>query len=185
MLLKGERQSNFFNVCIGCIPSCCRGVRPPLTVRRRQIIAAYLKEQGFHVENPFTQTEYIFPREDAEGYCIFFDRKTKRCQIHPVKPETCVAGPVTFDINVKNKKIEWHLKMEKVCSLAGAIGRDEEALKKHLDSAKREISRLVSELDSESLKAVLKIGEPETFKIGEDNIGEDVLDKLLAESKPI
>ena len=185
MHLKGERQNNFFNVCVGCIPSCCRGVRPPLTVRRRQIIEAYLKELGFHVENLFTQTGYVFPREDAEGYCIFFDRKAKRCQIHPVKPETCVAGPVTFDINVKNKKIEWHLKMEKVCSLAGAIGRDEEALKRHLESAKREILRLVGELDSGSLKAILKIDEPETFKIGEDNIGKDVLNKLLAESKPV
>jgi Fe-S-cluster containining protein len=185
MLLKGERQNNFFNVCVGCIPSCCRGVRPPLTVRRRQIIEAYLKELGFHVENLFTQTGYVFPREDAEGYCIFFDRKTKRCQVHPVKPETCVAGPVTFDINVKNKKIEWHLKTEGSCLLAGAIGRDEKAFKKHLESAKREIFRLVSELDSESLKAILKIAEPETFKIGEDNIGEDVLDKLLVESKSV
>jgi len=181
MLQKGERQNNFFNVCVGCIPSCCRGVRPPLTFRRRQVIEAYLKEQGFHVEDLFTQTGYVFPREDAEGYCIFFDRRTKKCQIHPVKPETCVAGPITFDINVKNKKIEWHLKMEKICSLAGAICKDQEALKKHLELAKNEIFRLVNELDSESLKAILKIEEPETSKIGEDDIGEDVLDKLLAE----
>jgi Fe-S-cluster containining protein len=181
MLLKGKRQSNFFNVCIGCIPSCCHNARPPLTVRRKQIIEAYLKEQGFHVENPFTQTAYVFPREDTEGYCIFYDKKTKKCQIHSVKPETCVAGPITFDINMKNKKIEWHLKMEKICSLAGAIGKDEKTLKKHLESAKREILRLVSELDSESLKAILRIEEPETFKIGEDNIGKEVLDKLITE----
>jgi Fe-S-cluster containining protein len=178
MLLKGERQSNFFNICIECIPSCCRGVRPPLTVRRRQIIEAYLKEKGFHAENLFTHAAYVYPREDAEGYCIFFDRKTKNCQVHPVKPETCVAGPVTFDINVKNRKIEWHLKTEGSCLLAGAIGKDEEAFKRHLESAKRELFRLVSELDSGSLKAILKISEPETFKIGEDSIGEDVLEKL-------
>jgi Fe-S-cluster containining protein len=178
MLLKGERQSNFFNVCIRCTSSCCQNARPPLTVKRRQIIEAYLKEQGFHVKNPFTQSAYVFPRVDVEGYCVFYDKKSKKCQIHPVKPETCVAGPVTFDINVKNKKIEWHLKMEKICSLAGAIGKDEAAFKKHLESAKREILRLVSELDSRSLKAILKIDEPETFKIGEDSIGEDVLDKL-------
>jgi Fe-S-cluster containining protein len=180
MLLKSERQSNFFNVCAECIPSCCRGVRPPLTVRRRQLIEAYLKEQGFRVDNLYAQTGYVFPREDAEGYCMFFDRKTKRCQIHPVKPETCVAGPITFDINVKNKKIEWHLKTERSCLLAGAISKDEEAFKKHLESAKREIFRLVSELDSESLKAILKISEPETFKIGEDNLQKEVLNKLAS-----
>ena len=51
-------------------------------------------------------------------------------------------------------------------------------LKKHLETAKREILNLVTELDSEALKAILKIEEPETFKIGEDNIGKDILDKL-------
>jgi hypothetical protein len=179
---EAERQSNFFDICDQCsLSACCQSTKPPLTVRRREIIDTYLKEQGFHVENPFTQTAYFFPREDAEGYCIFFDKKTKKCRIHPVKPETCVAGPITFDINMKNRKIEWHLKMEKICPLAGAVGKNEKTLKKHLKSAKREILKLVGELDSKSLKAILKIEEPETFKIGEDNIGKDVLDKLFTE----
>jgi hypothetical protein len=142
-----------------------------------------LKEQDFHVENPFTQTAYFFPREDAEGYCVFYEKKTKRCQIHPVKPETCVAGPVTFDINVENQKIEWHLKMEKICSLAGALDKNEETLKKHLRSAKKEILKLIYEIDSKSLKAILKIDEPDTFKIGEDRIRKDVLEKLLTEKQ--
>jgi len=130
------------------------------------------------MENPFTQSHYFFPREQAEGYCIFYDKKTKKCSIHTVKPETCVAGPITFDINVKTQKIEWHLKKEKICSLAGAVGRNKETLQKHLESARREILKLVGDLDSKSLRAILKIDEPETFKIGEDDIQEEVLDKL-------
>jgi hypothetical protein len=178
---EGERQSNFFDICDRCSVTCCRSARPPLTLRRRQIIDAYLKEQGFRIENPFTQTAYFFPREDAEGYCVFYDKKKKKCRIHPVKPETCVAGPITFDINMKTQKIEWHLKKEKICSLARAVGKNEETLKKHLVSAKREILKLVGDLDSKSLKAILEIGEPETFKIGEDDIRKDLLDKLFAE----
>jgi Fe-S-cluster containining protein len=141
----------------------------------------YLKEQKIELENPFMQAAYAFPREGAEGYCIFYDKKMRRCQIHPVKPETCVAGPITFDINVKNKKIEWYLKMEKICPLAGAVGKNEQMLKRHLESARREILRLVGELDCESLRAILKIEEPETFKISEGNIGKDMLDKIIAE----
>jgi hypothetical protein len=178
MQKEGERQSNFFDVCGRCSVSCCKSARPPLTFRRRQIIEEYLKEQKFNVENPFTQEAYAFPREDAEGYCIFYDKKTKKCQIHAVKPETCTAGPITFDINVKNKKIEWYVKMEKICQLAGAIGKNNKTFEKHLESAKREILKLVSDLDSESLRAILKIEEPETFKIGKDNVGNDILDKL-------
>jgi len=137
-----------------------------------------LKEHKLHIDSPFVEGEYAFPREDIEGYCIFYDKKTRKCQIHPVKPETCVAGPITFDINAKNGKIEWFLKMEKICPLAGAIYNRGELLKKHLESAKREILRLVSELDSGALKAILKIEEPDTFKIGEDNIEENVLNKI-------
>jgi hypothetical protein len=141
-----------------------------------------LKEQKIPIDNPFVQTAYIFPKENAEGYCIFYCKKTAKCLINPVKPETCVAGPITFDINIQNRKIEWHLKMEKICPLAGILYKNREILKKHLESAKREILKLVRELDSEALKAILKIEEPETFKIDEDSIGKEILDKLISDS---
>ena len=178
MLTQSKRESSFFNVCNRCEGACCQGTRPPLTIRRKQIIEAYLKEQRIAFITPFVQAEYVFPKEEAEGYCIFYDKKTRKCLIHSVKPETCVAGPITFDINMKTRKIEWHLKMEKICPLAGMLYKNMDVLKKHLELAKREILVLVRELDSEALKAILKIEEPETFKIGEDDIGKDILDKL-------
>jgi hypothetical protein len=178
MLVQNRRESSFFDVCNQCGGACCRNARPPITIKRKQIIEAYLKEQKIPLENPFVQAEYVFPKEDPKEYCIFYDKKTGKCLIHSVKPETCTAGPITFDINIKNRKIEWHLKMEKICPLAGALYKNKDALKKHLESAKREILALVSELDSEALKAILKIEEPETFKMDEDNIGKDILDKL-------
>jgi hypothetical protein len=98
--------------------------------------------------------------------------------IHPVKPETCVAGPITFDINVKTGKIEWFVKMENICQLAGVAYRDNELLQKHLESAKKDILRLVGELDCEALKAILRKDEPETFKIDEESIGKGTLKKL-------
>ena len=180
--VQSKRESNFFDICSQCGGNCCRNARPPLTPRRKQIIGAYLKEQKIPVDNPFVQTAYIFPKDGAEGYCIFYDKKTRKCLVHPVKPETCVAGPITFDINIKNRKIEWHLKMEKICPLAGVLYKNKEILKNHLKLAKREILNLVSELNSEALKVILKIEEPETFKIGEDNIEKDTLDKLTSDS---
>jgi len=178
MLVQNRRESSFFDVCNRCEGACCQGTRPPLTVRRKQIIEAYLEGQGIAFVNPFVQAEYVFPKEEAEGYCIFYDKKTRKCLIHSVKPETCVAGPITFDINMKTRKIEWHLKMEKICPLAGILYKNMDVLKKHLELAKREILNLVSELDSEALKAILKIEERETFKIGEDNIGKNISNKL-------
>lgn len=130
------------------------------------------------IGEPFEKRVCTFPREIEGGYCVFFNQKTRRCKIHPVKPETCVAGPVTFDINLKTGKIEWFLKTEKTCPLAGVLYKNQETLRSHLMSAKMELFRLVHDLDAESLLAILKIKEPDTFKIGEDNLDVEVLTKL-------
>lgn len=177
-MTEDVRQSNFFDVCGKCRISCCQNARPPLTSERRKTIEAFLKGQGLNVENLFEQSVYTFPKEDAEGYCIFYDKKTRRCRIHPVKPETCVAGPITFDVNTKTGMVEWYLKMEKICPLAGAMYKNKAVLERHLESAKREIRRLLRELDAEALRAILRIEEPETFKIGEEKAEKEVLRKL-------
>ena len=177
---KGARQSDFSDTCSRCKTHyrCCLGTRPPLSSKRRKIIEKYLKERTILIENPFVQEAYFYPRENVEGYCIFHNQKTRRCLIHPVKPETCVAGPVTFDLDKRKGKVEWYIKMERICSLAGVVYRDEVLLRKHVKAAEREILRLVKELDAEALNAILAKEEPETFKIGEDDVSKEVLDKL-------
>jgi len=174
------RQANFIDTCSRCKTNwgCCLGTRPPITSERRRIIETYLEERSIRIDRPFAEEEYIFPREQASGYCVFRNDKTGKCIIHAVKPETCVSGPVTFDINVCTGKIEWFLKMNKICNLAHVVAKDEELLRKHLAAAKKEIARLVKQLDGEALKAILKKDEPETFKISEDDADSNVLDRL-------
>ncbi|MEM4704579.1 MAG: YkgJ family cysteine cluster protein [Candidatus Bathyarchaeia archaeon] len=163
------RQTNFFDVCRTCQSySCCFGTLPPITAKRRRIIEDYLRKEGIMVEDAFVEEEYVFPRVKADGYCVFHDARTRKCLIHPVKPETCVAGPVTFDINKNTGKLEWFIKFEKICQLAGVVYRDKILLENHLKAAKKEIQTLVKELSARELKAILCKDEPETFKIGED-----------------
>jgi Fe-S-cluster containining protein len=175
---KMERQRNFFNICNECKIHCCRNARPPITLERKKIIEKYLHLQKTFSQNSFLTTEYTFPKEDEGGFCIFYDKRTRRCSIQVIKPETCVAGPVTFDINKRTQKIEWYLKKEEICPLAGILFKDEKMFKDHLTSAKKEILRLVNQLNSKELKAILKREEPETFKICENEIGKDILDKI-------
>jgi Fe-S-cluster containining protein len=178
MQSKGERQSNFFNVCRNCRDSCCRNARPPISSRRKKIIEAYLKKHHILIDNPFVHASYVFPKEDSEEYCIFYDKASMKCIVHSVKPETCAAGPVTFDINLTNRKVEWFLKKDKICALAGTLYKNKEILKKHVESAKKEILNLLHELDPEALQAILKIDEPETFKIDENDISDEISNKL-------
>jgi len=172
------RQNNFFHVCSKCRLNCCKDAKPPVTLKRRKIIENYLAAQGLRIEKPFDNTTYTFLRETSEGFCILFDKETGKCLVHSVKPETCVAGPITFDINLQTGKIEWFLKSESICSLAGVLYNDGKALEKHLSSAKKELQTLVHELDAKELCAILKIEEPESFKIGEDSLSPEILEKV-------
>jgi len=180
---ESGRQSDFFDTCSECKTaySCCNDTTPPITSRRRKIIEAYLKEVNIVLAEPFAKTEYTFPRLKANMYCVFHDQKTRRCMVHPVKPETCVAGPITFDINITTGRIEWYVKMDKICQLAGIVCADKKLLEKHLKSARMEILRLVRELDSGDLRAILKKSEPETFMIAEEDIDRSILGKLTGE----
>jgi hypothetical protein len=173
-----SRQADFFIICQKCKTSCCNGARPPITLKRKAIIENYLKKNGVGAKNNFETNVYTFPKETSDNYCVFFEINTLKCRIHPVKPESCVAGPITFDINMKTGKIEWFLKMEKICRLADALFKNEEALRDHLISAKRELLQLVQDLDAKPLKAILKIDELDTFKIGEDSLSLEILSKL-------
>jgi uncharacterized protein len=167
-----------FDVCSTCRVTCCIDANPPLTVRREETIATYLKEQEKPVANVFVHGGYTHPVADAEGRCVFYNTQTRRCKIHAVKPETCKAGPITFDINLKTGKVEWFLKKGTICTLAQKLAENKETLQSHLEGAEHELLRLISELDADALKEILKIQEPETFKIGETNLPKDTLAKL-------
>lgn len=175
-----SRQANFFNLCKTCPhTNCCIEARPPITSKRKTTVVNYLKNNGQAMENAFEEkNNYTFPSETDGNHCVFLDKETKKCRVHSVKPETCVAGPITFDINVETGKIEWFLKTEKICPLAGALYRNKPELQRHMESARKELLSLVHDLNSEALQAILKILEQDTFKIGEEDLEAEVLAKL-------
>lgn len=167
---KNKRQENFFDTCAQCKTnwSCCHETTPPITSRRRKIIETFLIENEIGIETPFVKNGYVFPRLDKNGYCVFHDRGTRKCIIHSVKPETCVAGPITFDIDRNTRKVELYIKKEQICPLAGRVYEDKARLRRHLEYAKKEILKLLDELDSVALDTIMKKDEPETFKLSGD-----------------
>lgn len=84
-----------------------------------------------------------------------------------MKPETCVAGPITFDIDHKTGKPVWFIKMDCICPLAALVYENKATLRKHLKSAEKEISMLLEGLDPLELAAILKKDEPETFRLND------------------
>lgn len=143
-----------------------------------RIIREYLKDHVGSTDKVFVRADYSFPSVDSTEFCVFYDKRTKLCQIHDVKPETCRAGPVTFDINRRTKMVEWFLKTRELCQFAGTLFDNPDKLNAHLRASKGEIMRLICELDVADLQAILKRDEPQTFKIGEDGLPEEVSVKL-------
>ncbi len=173
---KGKTYN--FDVCSQCKTICCQGANPPLTQKRKRIIVNYLEEQNESTENIFDREEYSHPATDDKAYCLFYNKETGKCRIHPVKPETCKAGPITFDINLKTRKVEWYLKKAEICQLAPQLYENQSQFKVHLEVAKEEITRLICNLEAEELQSILKIPEPETFKIGESELPKAVMQKF-------
>jgi Fe-S-cluster containining protein len=167
-----------FDVCCLCTRSCCQDAKPPLTSERKKIIADYLQKQKIPIAQPFTNEAYSYPAVDALGFCVFYNKDTKKCLVHPVKPETCRAGPVTFDINRRTKKVEWYLKTAELCALAHVLYENKSAFNVHFEIAKKELLHLIQKLDAKALEAILKIEEPQTFKIGEASLPKEAAEKL-------
>jgi Fe-S-cluster containining protein len=167
-----------FDVCSQCKTICCQDAKPPLSEKRKKIIEEYLKKQKINIHKPFAKEQYSYLAVDGEIFCGLFNKETGKCSVHPVKPETCVAGPITFDINFKTKKVEWFLKKDEICAFAGVLYSNKAAFKQHFEVARKEINQLIHELKAEELLAIVKIEEPQTFKIGEEDLPIDVVKKL-------
>jgi uncharacterized protein len=167
-----------FNVCSQCKTICCQDAKPPLTENRKKTIKKYLTEQKINLKALFAKEAYSYPAVDKAIYCRLFSKKTGKCMVHPVKPETCVSGPITFDINFKTKKIEYFLKMTEICAYAGVLFNDKPAFEAHLEAAKPELMRLICELGADELRAIVKIDEPKTFKVAEEALPQSVIIKL-------
>jgi len=165
-------------VCSQCKIICCQDAKPPLSEKRKKIIKEYLEKQKINIGNAFAKENYSYPAVDKHVFCRLFSKDARKCMVHPVKPETCRAGPVTFDINLCTKKVEWFLKKPEICAFAGVLFSNKAAFKGHFEVAKKELTRLIHELDSEELRVIIKIEEPHTFKIGEDDLPTDVARKL-------
>ena len=98
--------------------------------------------------------------------------------VHSVKPETCRAGPITFNIDFKTKKVEYFLKKTEICAYAGELYKSKQDFNGHFDVAKKEIMLLIKELGAKELRVLMKIEESQTFKVGEDDLPVEVIKKL-------
>ncbi len=88
-----------------------------------------------------------------------------KCVIHAIKPETCRAGPFTFD--VKGDIVEIYIKNESVCPIVKLLQEIPEAYRQQYERAVQNITHLVQHLTDDELLVICRIDEPETEKVSE------------------
>jgi Fe-S-cluster containining protein len=161
--MSDEWEEKATEVCKECGGRCCMDAHPPLTEERIQIMT----DNGVPADKiEFAGYKRLKVREDH--MCVMF-KDNGLCAIHGFKPETCVAGPFTFD--VKEGVIEIYLKKESICPLVAVLKQDRKSYDEQYKMAVDKIVRVVAFLPEEELLTVCTIEEPDTEKVEELIIG--------------
>jgi uncharacterized protein len=145
-------------ICFHCGGRCCIDAHPPISAHCYERLVS----QGIP-EDSFEWRGYRAARARGDGTCIFCNGN--RCSIHGIKPETCRAGPFTFD--VKGDVIGIFLKYEAICPVVRLLKDVPEAYEHQFSLAKKSIAHLVANLTDEELHAVCRIEEPDTEKVAD------------------
>jgi Fe-S-cluster containining protein len=150
-------------ICDKCGGRCCYYARPPLTEERISI----LLENGMSLDDVLFREHRMLDCKST-GFCVGF--ADGRCRVQSVKPETCSAGPFTFD--VRNGKLEIYLKKERICDLVAFLKGNPAVYNEQYELAVEKIQHLVRQLPPEELESVCRVDEPETDKIAEIPLAE-------------
>lgn len=137
---------------------CCINAHPPVSRACSERLIAAGVSPGM-----FEYTGYKRLKVKENGVCILYEQG--KCRIHAVKPETCRAGPFTFDVQVN--VIEIFLKFESICPLVKLLKETPEAYRLQYDLAIRSITHIVRNLTDDEIDAICRIDEPETEKVTE------------------
>src|SRR5512137_2684316 len=125
-------------VCLHCGGQCCNDAHPPVSAHcYQQMVAQGVPEASFEWRGGYRAV-----RARGDGTCIFCNGS--RCSIHKIKPETCRAGPFTFD--VKGDAIEIFLKHETICPVVRLLQEVPEAYGHQFALATKSITHLVAHL---------------------------------------
>ncbi|MDD4161167.1 MAG: YkgJ family cysteine cluster protein [Methanothrix sp.] len=142
---------------------CCFEARPPLSQERIDV----LLKNGVS-EDAVEFAGYKRLRLKQDGFCVLF--QNGKCSIHSIKPETCVAGPFTFDI--EDNVLQIFLKRENICPMVRFLKANRKAYDGLFETAVEKIMHLVKIIPPSEMAEILKIEESETDLVAEIKLGD-------------
>jgi hypothetical protein len=152
-----EALSQACNEC-HLVGGCCFDARPPLSQERIDI----LLKNGVSAD-AVEFAGYKRLRLKPDGFCVLF--QDGKCSIHSIKPETCVAGPFTFDM--KGNILQIFIKRESICPMVRFLKANRKAFDGLFEASVERIMELVDKVPPPEMAEILKIDEPETDLVAE------------------
>jgi Fe-S-cluster containining protein len=140
------------------VGGCCFDARPPLSQERIDI----LLKNGVSAD-AVEFAGYKRLRLKPDGFCVLF--QDGKCSIHSIKPETCVAGPFTFDM--KGNILQIFIKRESICPMVRFLKANRKAFDGLFEASVERIMELVNKVPPLEMAEILKIDEPETDLVAE------------------
>jgi len=145
-------------ICMKCGGHCCDEAHPPISKNcQERLLKSGVSPDAFETKG------YRRLKTHADNTCYLM--KNGKCTIHAVKPETCRAGPFTFDVDGDTIRI--FLKHPSICPIVTLLKDVPAAYDQQYDCAVKNITNLVANLTDEEIAEINKIDEPETdFVVG-------------------
>jgi uncharacterized protein len=140
-------------VCCASGGRCCTDAHPPVSAHCHEPLVA----PGVP-EDTSGWRRYRAVRARPGGTCVFCTGNKR--PIHPVRPETCRAGP--FTSRVKDQTIAIFIRHASPCPVLALPGEVPGAYGHRFALAKKRITHRVAHLTEDGPEAICAIGEPET-----------------------
>jgi Fe-S-cluster containining protein len=117
--------------CVNC-GICCEETMMELSVDDIK----RLEDKGFRLEDFTVQNDSITQIRNVGGFCYFYNRYEKNCQIYEDKPIGCCIYPVVYRVNVGT------IAVDELCPMGKTISKHELMTKgKTLDTLLKKIDR--------------------------------------------
>ena len=97
-----------------------------------------LEENGFRLEDFAVQNGGVTQLRNVGGYCYFYNRADKKCQIYKNKPIGCCIYPVVYLVN------EGSIIVDELCPMGQTVSKHELMTKGKI------LDKLLKKIDNES-----------------------------------
>jgi uncharacterized protein len=117
-----------------------------------------LEAKGFRLENFTVQNDGVIQLRNVGGFCYFYNRDDKKCQVYEDKPIGCCSYPVVYLVNEG-------MIVDELCPMGQTISKHE------LTTKGKTLDKLLKRIDYENYQTLSVSGNRKPFLLWQTQKG--------------